>query len=313
MLTMGPNCKSKTPVIEIKGRNFILDRKPFYFQGLSFFNALFNPTFNQSKDIRMKWLKKFQSYGIMVLRIWGQWDCSDEKFVDSGSEQSLYRKDARLRPEVLERLTTLLEQAGEIGMVVELTTFSPESKTRFSLPLQDKALISVAHTLLPYRNLFIQIWNENSEAVDRHYRTIKTVDPDRLVTNCPGWAGEMGDHQRNLLLDFLTPHTSRDAEAFWKVAPREIEALIRQFDKPVVDDEPARTGISLHGGIPDSSPEQHISQIRAVRQAGGHHTYHHDMFQSGYGDPATPPSGIPDPDFSNFHVQVFNFLREQKP
>ena len=37
--------------------------------------------------------------------------------------------------------------------------------------------------------------------------------------------------------------------------------------------------------------------------------YHHDMFQTGYGTPAVPPSGIPDPEFSPYHKQVFEFLK----
>jgi len=36
------------------------------------------------------------------------------------------------------------------------------------------------------------------------------------------------------------------------------------------------------------------------------------MFQTGYSSPAIPPSGIPDPDFSPFHRQVFDHLRDHK-
>jgi hypothetical protein len=53
----------------------------------------------------------------------------------------------------------------------------------------------------------------------------------------------------------------------------------------------------------------HILQIHAVKQAGGYPLYHHDMFQLGYGAPSIPPSGIPDPGFSDYHRQVFEFLK----
>ena len=33
------------------------------------------------------------------------------------------------------------------------------------------------------------------------------------------------------------------------------------------------------------------------------------MFQTGYGTPAVPPGGVPDPDFSPYHRQVFEFLK----
>jgi len=54
--------------------------------------------------------------------------------------------------------------------------------------------------------------------------------------------------------------------------------------------------------------KKHIAQIEAARAASGYHTYHHDMFQRSYGDPATPPLGIPDPDFSPFHGDVFGYF-----
>ena len=55
----------------------------------------------------------------------------------------------------------------------------------------------------------------------------------------------------------------------------------------------------------------HILQIWQVWQMGGHVVYHHDMFQTGYGSPACPPSGIPDPEFSPYHRKVFEFLAKR--
>lgn len=52
----------------------------------------------------------------------------------------------------------------------------------------------------------------------------------------------------------------------------------------------------------------HILQIWQVWQLGAYITYHHDMFQTGYGSPAVPPSGIPDPEFSPYHRQVFEYI-----
>jgi len=142
---------------------------------------------------------------------------------------------------------------------------------------------------------------------------IKALDPRRIVTNAPGFASDLGDETQNRLLDLLTPHTVRRVERFWQRAPQQIASMLAKYKKPVIDDEPARTGIIQFGGIEGGTrPEQHIEHIRSVRAVGGYHTYHHDMFQSGYGHPATPPSGLPDPDFAPFHRQVFDFLRENK-
>ena len=67
----------------------------------------------------------------------------------------------------------------------------------------------------------------------------------------------------------------------------------------------------LWGGVPGNTTlEQHLEHIKRDRAIGGYHSYHHDMFQWGYGHELVPPNGIPDPDFSAFHRQVFDYLRD---
>ena len=197
-------------------------------------------------------------------------------------------------------------------MVLEVVLFCHEKQPNLAVPVRERATRHVAERLLPYRNLILQVWNEDSSEVIRHFETIKAVDPDRIVTNSPGGANVLGDEAQNQVLDLLTPHTvRREATRFWEVAPAQIASLLEEYRKPVIDDEPARGGIVQYGGIEGGTkPEQHIEQIRRVRAAGGYHTYHHDMFQSGYGAPSTPLSGLPDPDFSPFHRQVFDYLRD---
>jgi hypothetical protein len=45
-----------------------------------------------------------------------------------------------------------------------------------------------------------------------------------------------------------------------------------------------------------------------VWEAGAYITYHHDMFQTGAGSAAVPPSGVPDPEFSPYHRAVLEFI-----
>jgi hypothetical protein len=146
-----------------------------------------------------------------------------------------------------------------------------------------------------------------------HVKTIRAADPKRLITNAPGSAGFLGDASQNEALDYLTPHTTRQGAAkHWEIAPREIAYLLARYQKPVIDDEPARNGTSRFGGPKDStSPMDHILQIYQVWQAGGYVIYHHDMFQTGYGTQPVPPSGIPDPEFSPYHRQVLEFIAKQ--
>jgi hypothetical protein len=100
---------------------------------------------------------------------------------------------------------------------------------------------------------------------------------------------------------------------FWEIAPRQIADLMAKFKKPVIDDEPARNGPVQFGGIDGGTrPEWHIEHIKRVREIGGYPIYHHEMFQYGYDAPTTPPSGVPEPGWSPFHRQVFEYLKQTK-
>jgi hypothetical protein len=306
-----------TKLLSIAGTRLLLDWQPFYFQGVSFFNAIYNPTFNRSAADRLAWLRKFKANGVNALRVWCQWDFSPPRtFVDTAPDHTMYTPEGEIVEASFQRLADIIQAADSLNMVIEVTAFSHEKLPHENLPvpLQTRAIKALTERLRPYRNIILQIWNEDSTAVLEHYETVKSVDEARIVTNSPGFAGNLGDEAQNRALDILTPHTvRRRAEKFWEVAPQQIALLLETYDKPVIDDEPARTGIVQFGGIEGGTqPEQHIAQIQKVRELGGYHTYHHDMFQRGYGAATTPPTGIPDPDFRPFHRQVFSYLRDHK-
>lgn len=302
--------------LSVSGTKFLLDGKPFPFTGVSFFNAIYNPTFNVGSEARMAWLEKLTTHGINVLRVWCQWD-SSRGFVDTSPSATMYERDGTLRPKSLAALKAILSDCDQLGLCVEVVLFSQESfreNIRLGDPADEKAVASITRELMPHRNAAFQIWNEHSDSrVLTLVRVIRSLDPKRLVTNSPGYAGVLGSDEENAALDFLTPHTTRhgkDGRPHWEIAPREIESLLVKFKKPVVDDEPARCGTSSFGGPKaPTSPYDHIAQMLHVWRIGGHIVYHHDMFQTGYGTPACPPSGIPGPEFSPYHGQVFEFLK----
>lgn len=304
----------KTPVLGIEGTHFILDHKPFNFTGISFFNALYNPTFNSSQESQLDWLKKLNSCGITVLRIWGEWN-NTLGFIDTCDSCTVYNRDGSLRSIYLNRLKELLDATASLNMVVEYVFFSSESKSKIlSDEAANRAIENITKELIPYRNVVFQIWNENDYRVEDYFKLIKQNDTARLVTNSPGGGGTLGDDDHNALLDFLTPHTSRQGK-HWEKVGEEIKGLILKFNKPVVDDEPARSGTResewLGGPKSETSPFDHILHIYNVWKSGGYPIYHHDMFQTGYGSKPVPPSGIPDPEFNSYHKIVFEFLREK--
>jgi hypothetical protein len=303
--------------LSVSGTRFQLDGKPFSYVGLGFFNAIYNTNFNASTETRVGWLKKFHAYGITVLRVWCQWD-NKRGFVDAHPTSTMYLPDGALRPESLRTLKAIAGDADGLGMCVEVVFFAQESyreNTRVSPAADEKAVAALTRELMPFRNLTFQIWNEHTDArVLPLVKLVKSLDPKRLVTNSPGYAGDLGSDEENGALDFLTPHTTRQGEGrHWEIAPRQLAGLLKKFNKPVVDDEPARTGTQQFGGPKDAtSPFDHIVQMVRVWDVGACPTYHHDMFQTGYGTPAVPPSGIPDPEFSPYHKQVFEFLKRRQ-
>jgi len=301
-----------TPELTVSGTRFLLDGKPFPFTGISFFNAVYNPAFNKSTAERRQWLEKFGRYGINVFRVWAQWD-SRRGYADTCDTCTLYYPDGRLRPEHVARLKEIIADAGSASMVIELVLFAQESwhaNIRLGPADADRAVAAITRELLPYRNVTIQIWNEFSERTLDHVKTVKSVDPRRLVSSSPGGSSVLGERAHNEALDYLTPHTTRQtAGRPWEVAPRELAYLLARYRKPVVDDEPARNGTPNFGGPGETTyPTDHILQIYQVWQLGAYIIYHHDMKQTGYGTPAVPPSGIPDPEFSPYHRRVLEFI-----
>jgi len=114
-----------TKVLSIDGTRLLLNGHPFPFQGLSFFNALYNPTFNASAEDRVKWLHVFKDNGVNALRVWCQWDFTPPRvFVDVAPEHTVYSDEGEIRDEHFRTLATLIEAADELDMVIEVTLFS---------------------------------------------------------------------------------------------------------------------------------------------------------------------------------------------
>ncbi|MDD4226426.1 MAG: cellulase family glycosylhydrolase [Mariniphaga sp.] len=300
--------------IKVRGTGFEYKGEPFEYTGISFFNALYNAEFNRSSASRLEYIKKFNEYGINVIRVWCQWD-NARGFIDGGQGQTLYNEDGSIKPEIFSRLTGLLDDANKSGTIILLALFSRESwneNIRLSDGASDKAVQALTVALKPYRNLIFQVWNEHDYRTVDYLKIIKETDQNRLVTNSPGYGGVLGSPAENWALDFLSPHTSRDDHRHWQLAEEEIRYLISKYQKPVVDDEPARRGTPQFGGPRSPTfPADQIVHIFNVWKAGGFAVYHHDMFQTGYGTDAIPPNGIPLPGFSPYHDQVFELFKNK--
>ena len=96
--------------LEVKGLGFSLDAKPFFYTGVTFFNAIYNPTFNENDASRKKWLNKLKDRGINVIRVWAQWD-NKRGFIDTCPTCTLYENDGRLRADYLHTLKKIIQAA----------------------------------------------------------------------------------------------------------------------------------------------------------------------------------------------------------
>jgi hypothetical protein len=302
-------------ILSIDGTRFEMNGKPFEFTGVSFFNALYNQEFNISNETRRDWIRKFNETGINVLRIWCQWD-NGRGFVDAGKDQTLYNPDGTIKTRPLDNLINLLKDTDTENTVVLMVFFSQESwreNIRLSDEASDKAVAELTRILKPYRNLVFQVWNEFDNRTLEYLRIIKNIDPARIVTNSPGYAGDLGSLEENRLLDYLSPHTTRDDNRHWEIAGKEIGYLLKKYNKPVVDDEPARKGTPKFGGPKNPVlPTDHILHIYNVWKEGGYFVYHHDMFQIGTDRGSVPLNGIPAPGFNEYHDQVFDFIKNKE-
>jgi hypothetical protein len=80
-----------TRVLGVAGSKLTLDGEPFFYQGLTFFNALYNPAFNLAADERRAWVRKFKANGINALRVMCQWDyAAPAAFIDLAPDHSMY-------------------------------------------------------------------------------------------------------------------------------------------------------------------------------------------------------------------------------
>ena len=309
--------------LSISGTEILYDGQPYYFQGLTFFNALYNTAFNQSDEERRRHLKYLKSWGFTMMRVWGDWR-TQNGWIDEGPDQSLwvypvmegrnrlFEPQGIIDTKPLERLKTMLTIADELEMVVELALFTHYQV--YPVRTRDEWLQRITKELKPWRNCIFEVWNEYDDHTLRHYETIKLEDPDRIVTNSPGGSDTLGRHLENSVLDMLAPHTYRRGVGnFWDIAPDQIKYLLDRYQKPILDDEPARTGTPNFGGNPESQTEQHIIHMDRVRENGGYSLYHPDMFQTGYGSKPVPLLGIPDPTYSPFHQPIFEHIRDLAP
>jgi hypothetical protein len=205
---------ASTLSIDARGERFLLDGKPTFLFGASYYAALGAPEAFVEAD-----LAELKRYGVNWVRVWVTWGAF-------GHDVSAFDADGDERPPYWQKLLWLLELAERSGLVVDVTFSRGNGVVGAALLASDEAHLNaagiLAEGLRPLRNCYIDVANERNIADARHVPIpfvrrlrdrIKEIDPRRLVT-----ASHAGDIEPDRLyeyltgakVDFLAPHRPRD-------------------------------------------------------------------------------------------------------
>jgi hypothetical protein len=246
-------------ILETHGTEFLIDKKPTFLLGASYYAGL-----GASDEFVDKDLKELKEYGFNWIRVWATW---------SGFENNVAAVDneGKAREPYLTSLKKLCEKANKLGMIVDVT-FSRGNGIAGSgsLPSAEShlnAVTVIATELKPYRNVYIDLANERNIEDRRHVGfeelailrdRIKSIDPERLITASQGGdisEDELKKYLEIVKVDFITPHRPRDintpSETIAKT--KEYIQLMQKFGRilPLHYQEPFRRGYGSWEPIAD--------------------------------------------------------------
>jgi hypothetical protein len=234
--------------LEVQETQFLLDGKPAFLLGVSYYGAL-----GASDDLVDHDLQKLSELGFNWTRVWATWAAFDNNVSAVGS-------DGSPREPYLSKLKRLCEKADKLDMVVDVTLsrggriagkqLLPDQKAHLN------AVTTITKALEQFGNVYIDLGNERNIKDPRHVtfeelkelrKRVKELDPDRLITASHAGdipAKEMESYLSRVRVDFITPHRPRNAESPHQTADKSREYFI-QMEKhgkkiPIHYQEPFR-------------------------------------------------------------------------
>jgi endo-1,4-beta-mannosidase len=308
----GEEPEKTTTRLAIKGSQFLVNGKPTFLFGISYYAGLGAPD-----EVIRRDLAELGRLGFNWIRVWATWAAF-------GNDVSAVDRDGTAREGFLKKLRWLVAECDRRGLVVDVTlsrgngvTGPPRLQT---LGAHRRAAVTLATALRPYRNWYLDLGNERNLRDKRFVsfadlaelrRTVKKLDPDRLVTASHAGdipAAELRDYLRTARVDFLSPHRPRNAGS-----PRQTEKKSREYLAamkavgrvvPLHYQEPFRRGF----GKWQPTAEDYVTDACGARAGGAAGWCFHNGHQG------SEPDGRPRRSFDLRKARLFEQLdpEEQK-
>jgi hypothetical protein len=296
----------------IKDTHFMINGKPTFLLGISYYGAL-----GASEDFIRKDLDDMQKFGFNWFRLWATWGAFD-------NDVSAVDQQGNPRESYLTKLKWLIEECYRRGIIVDVTLSRGNGVTGPVRLQNPEALRRAAKTIVtalnPYRNWYLDMGNERNIRDKRFVSTeelaelrkfIKGLDPDRLVT-----ASFVRDIEKNELktilldarVDFLAPHRPRHAKSAGQTAiqTKKYFEMMKGLGRtvPVHYQEPFRRGFTPERWQPDA--EDFLADLKGALEAGAAGWCLHN------GDQKDKPQSKPRRSFDMRESRLFDQLDKQE-
>jgi hypothetical protein len=222
-----PSSAAASTVLGIDGSQFLVNGKPTFLLGISYYGGLGAP-----EDFIRRDLTDLQRHGFNWLRVWATWGAFEYDVSAVGA-------DGRPREPFLK---SLIAECDRRGLVVDVTLARGKASSNAatqgrltSFTAHERAVEVLVSALKPHRNWYLDLANERDVRDDRYVpgkelkklrELVRQLDPQRLVTASFGGHDLSDDDLREALftvgVDFLSPHRPRDA-----ASPVQTEARTR--------------------------------------------------------------------------------------
>jgi hypothetical protein len=249
--------------VRIVGTSFATaDRHPFQWRGITAFRLLEFVALGKEDGVE-RFLSWAEGQRLTVVRVLAM----------GGGFMNLSAADGR------KALPRLLDLAAAHRLHVEVVALAGTRDTPLDL---DAQLEAIGGVVSEHDNALIEVANEPahpSQLPDVHRPDVLVRLRSRVPRTIPVALGLVEGLERSSAGDYVTWHSPRDpgSDGWGHVlALAEGPDLLKQWNKPVVSDEPIGAGAKFEAGRRDDSPERFRAAALLTRLAGLGATFHYE-------------------------------------